>query len=521
MKHRLWVIALLLVVVLAASQTPQADPFTPVHAATTMPPAPAAPTITPELLADLDATVPTAMTTFDVPGAAIALIQDGQVVYAKGFGVRNLATGEPFTPDTVHRIGSTAKSMTSMLVATQVDVGLFEWDTPVQTIYPDFQLPTPDLTRSVTVRQLMGMGTGLGENPIELYYDLDTPTYWMASLAALPILAPPGTEFHYNSTLYAMAGYVGALMDGVPIPHLLCTYRTQMKARLFDPIGMPTSAVTDNPARLSDNYAVSYGYHLPDGILPRYQLPFRLIRAVAPAGGVSTTLNEMARYLITQLNGGVAPNGTRIVSTQNLAETWKAQTPAGTFAYAMGWGTANVQGINLLSHAGSIDGFSTDMTLLPDAKIGILIFSNSESGGAFNGTIRSYVFETLYQLPPTALEQDTAVYQQQKETLQELRSSVLSFTVERADVTPYLGTYEKEWRVEYHDDQMLWLTRRSGYQLVLLPTVEGYLIGSGEALNGFGMLVNFAKDEDGNIRMTITKDGNVIDSLAQLQGSKK
>ena len=522
MMNRLWVIAPLLVVVLAAGQTAKADPLTPVHAATTMPRAAASPTITPELLADLDATVPAAMATFDVPGAAVALIQDGQVVYAKGFGVRNLSTGEPFTADTVHRIASTTKSMTSMLVATQVDAGLFAWDTPVQTIYPDFQLPTPDLTRSVTVRQLMGMGTGLGENPIELYFDLDTPTYWMASLATLPILAPPGTEFHYNNTVYAMAGYVGALTYGVPIPHLLRTYTAQMKARLFDPIGMPTSAVTDHPARLSDNYAVSYGYHLPDGILPRYQLPFELLRAVAPAGGVSTTLHEMARYLITQLNGGVAPNGTRIVSTQNLAETWKAQTPIDeTSAYGMGWVTENVQGIDLLSHTGGIDAFYTHMALLPDAKIGMLIFSNSESGFDFNQTIHDYVLETLYQLPPTALERGTAAYQRRKERLQELRSSVTSFTVERTDVTPYLGTYEKEWRVEYHDDQMLWLTRRSGYQLVLLPTVEGYLIGGGTMTTGFGMLVNFAKDEDGNIRMTITHDGNVIDSLAQLKGSKE
>jgi CubicO group peptidase (beta-lactamase class C family) len=72
-----------------------------------------------------------------------------------------------------------------------------------------------------------------------------------------------------------------------------------MQARLFDPIGMPTSAVTDNPASLSDNYAVSYGYHLLDGILPRYQLPFELVRAGAPSGAVSTTLRDMARYLLT------------------------------------------------------------------------------------------------------------------------------------------------------------------------------------------------------------------------------
>jgi CubicO group peptidase (beta-lactamase class C family) len=95
MKHRLWVIALLLVVVLAAGQTPKATPFTPVHASTTMPPAAASPTITPELLADLDATFPAAMITFDIPGAAIALIQEGQVIYAKGCGC---GTSAPVNP---------------------------------------------------------------------------------------------------------------------------------------------------------------------------------------------------------------------------------------------------------------------------------------------------------------------------------------------------------------------------------------------------------------------------------------
>jgi len=102
---------------------------------------PAPPQITSALLADLDTTVLTAMETFDVPGAAVALMQDGQVVYAKGFGVRNLTTGQPFTPDTVFRIASTTKSMTAMLVATQVDQGLLDWDTPVHTIYPAFRLP--------------------------------------------------------------------------------------------------------------------------------------------------------------------------------------------------------------------------------------------------------------------------------------------------------------------------------------------------------------------------------------------
>ena len=418
--------------------------------------------IPPELLADLDTTVPAAMVSFDVPGAAIALIQGSQVVYAKGFGVRNLTTGKPFTAGTVQRIASTTKSMTSMLVATQGDAGLLAWDTPVQTIYPDFQLPTPDLTSRVTVRQLMSMGTGLGESLIELYFDRITPTRLVATLPTLPVLFLPDTTFYYNNTVYAMGGYVGALALGVPISRLLRAYTAAMKAQLFDPIGLPTTAVTDHPASLSDNHTVSDGYHLHDGVIPRYQMPFSSIRAGAPSGAVSTTLHDMARYAMTQLSSGLAPNGTCIVSAHNLAETWQPQTPVmATSAYGMGWITADVQGIHLLNHAGSADAFKTDMTLFPDAHIGILIFSNSESGGVFNATIRSYIFEKLYDLPATALEQGVAAYQQYKDTLQELWSSVTSWTVERADVTPYLGGYEQGWRVAYrHRDRRLWLTRR-------------------------------------------------------------
>jgi hypothetical protein len=120
-----------------------------------------------------------------------------------------------------------------------------------------------------------------------------------------------------------------------------------------------------------------------------------------------------------------------------------------------------------------------------------------------------------------ALTQGTAAYQQHKDALQELRSSVTSWTVDPGDVTACLGTYEKRWQVAYHDgDQMLWLTRHSGYQLVLLPTTAGYLISSGNASSGLGMVVNFSKDADGTGRMTLTQEGTVIDSLAQLKASK-
>jgi CubicO group peptidase (beta-lactamase class C family) len=125
-------------------------------------PASSTPRITPKLIQEIEALVKKELSIFDIVGAALALIQDGEIVYANGFGVRELETGEPFDADTVHRIGSTTKSMTSMLAAIQVERGLFAWDSPVRTISDIYRFPEAQLTNSVTVRQLMGMGTGLG-----------------------------------------------------------------------------------------------------------------------------------------------------------------------------------------------------------------------------------------------------------------------------------------------------------------------------------------------------------------------
>ena len=129
------------------------------------------PRITPALIAEIDSLIQREMPVFDIPGAALALIQDGAVVYARGFGYGDVERGKPFTPDTLYRIGSTTQSMTSLLAAIQVERGLFGWDTPIRQITPLYRFPTLELTKSLTVRQLMGMGTGLAQNPLEPYID--------------------------------------------------------------------------------------------------------------------------------------------------------------------------------------------------------------------------------------------------------------------------------------------------------------------------------------------------------------
>jgi CubicO group peptidase (beta-lactamase class C family) len=119
------------------------------------------PPVSDEMLAQFEALVQSEMAYQHIPGAAVAVIQDGAVIYSQGFGVRSVATGEPFTPQTQFRIGSTTKSMTSLMIAQLVDEGVLDWETPVVEIYPDFQTSDPDLTAALTVRDLMSMGTGL------------------------------------------------------------------------------------------------------------------------------------------------------------------------------------------------------------------------------------------------------------------------------------------------------------------------------------------------------------------------
>ena len=145
------------------------------------------------------------------------------------------------------------------------------------------------------------------------YADLDSPEHLWHTVRDLNVIAPPETEFNYNNSIYALGGYVGALAQGVPIPKLLDYYKSAVKDRIFDPIGMPTTEVTDHPGTLSNDVATPYKYDLTQDVYPLHPNTYTPIRAVTPAGGIASTMNDMTRYLITQLQAGVAPNGNRVV----------------------------------------------------------------------------------------------------------------------------------------------------------------------------------------------------------------
>ncbi|CAA9321028.1 MAG: Beta-lactamase, partial [uncultured Chloroflexia bacterium] len=430
---------------------------------------------TEELLAGFEATFVEEMNNFGVPGAAVAVVQGGEIVYAEGFGARNVQTGEPVTTETVFRVGSTTKSMTAMLVATQVDEGLFDWDTPVVDLVPTFSLPNEALTQQVQVHDLMGMGTGLEDGLSYLYWQRPSAQVLFDTLVDSPVIGELGKVFYYNNQMYATAGYLGPIVDGVPYGQLPETYAALMQKRIYGPIGMK-AAITEDSAVVSDNYAVGHETTVLGGPESLATMPNQLLAAVAPAGGTATDVVSMARYLITQLNEGTAPDGTRVVSAENLARTWVPQTPlpvppsAGVDfeGYAMGWVAINYNSVEIRNHSGGTGGFRTDMLFVPEAELGVVVVTNSFSGQWFSNAMLFELVDAYFGLESDTTEQRLERYHAHLGDLAAKAESVVSPTVEAESVSPLLGEYERGWRVELRDDT-LWAVG-NGYTLRLLPT---------------------------------------------------
>lgn len=457
--------------------------------------------VSPAMLARFEDIVESEMAYLHIPGAAVAVIQDGEVVYSQGFGVRSVASGEPFTPQTQFRIGSTTKSMTSLMIARLVDEGVLAWDTPVMDIYPDFRTSVPDLAAQITVRDLMSMGTGLEpDGLISLGWGEWTVPDLFESIAAMSVGGKFRQHYAYNNEVYASAGYIAAIAAGEA--PTLDAYKQMMQARLFEPLGMTSTLITDDLGELSANYADSYSFTLIGGIAePDPVLPAP-IHVVAPAGAVWSTVDDMARYVITQMDGGVAPDGTRIVSEESLATTWKPQVylPAGdtdieNLAYAMGWVTGTYKDVPFRYHDGGWDGYRTQMVIFPDTQTGLIIFANHIFGDMFNYALMYAFAEMLAGRDPApVLEEVHAAFDESFGSIDAQLAFLPPPQVQPEDVSALLGEYEQGWTVELREDNLLWLARPNWeFLLRPIPGENLYVLASGAAL---GVLLEFSVDGD-------------------------
>ena len=300
-----------------------------------------------------------------IPGAAIAITSGADVLHVRGYGHDSAQT--PVTEHTPFRIASLSKAFTSLAVMQLVDAGELALDDTVYAHLPEFRIADPR-GADITVRQLLNQTSGLADRKVP---DLSRPQPTTladaaASLHSARLVAEPGTEFNYHNPNYQVAARLVEVVSGE-------SFDRYLRDHIFQPAGMDQSLNTS-----TDNEPVT---GLAEGHVLAYGQPIAL---PAPgdfadgAGGVVSTATDMAQWLILQAAGGVAANGTRLVSEHSMREM---HTSHGRSHYALGWGTLALDGApTRLHHTGNLLTFSAATAILPESGIGLTLMFNASSG---------------------------------------------------------------------------------------------------------------------------------------------
>ncbi len=337
----------------------------------------------------IDSLVLRSMRTFDVPGMAVAVIKDGKVVLAKGYGIRSLKTGKKVDVHTLFAIASNSKAFTTAGLAMLVDQGKIHWDDKVQKYIPEFQLYNPYVSSDFTIRDLVThrSGLGLGAGDFMIFPDGNNFTLGelIHNLRYLRQVSGFRSKFAYDNLLYVVAGEIIHRVSGI-------SWEDFIQKNIFDKLGMTESA--PSLERVKDRSDLAEAHAFANGkleIVERYNLPL-----TDPAGGINSNIHDLVKWVQCRLNGGRYGDSLqyRLFSAKQSHEMFSPQTilPApkngGLYhthfrAYGLGWFLQDVEGYKQVWHTGGLAGMVTQITLIPELKLGIIVLTNQESGAAF------------------------------------------------------------------------------------------------------------------------------------------
>ncbi len=338
-----------------------------------------------------------------VPGIAMGLVQDGKVVFAGGFGVRELGKPEKVDGDTLFMIASNTKAMTTLLLAKLVEESKLTWDTPVTRVLPSFKLGNAETTRQVLISHLICACTGLPRQDFEwlLEFKNATPESALGVLGTIQPTSKFGEMFQYSNGLAAAGGFVGG-HAAYPQLELGEAYDKAMSERVFGPLGM-TATTFDFKRALAANHAAPHSQDIDDKPAAAIMEVNYAIVPVRPAGGAWSNVHDVLRYVSMELARGVLPDGKRYISEQPLLTRRAAQVPIGKDeTYGMGLQVDSTWGIPVVHHGGSMIGYKTDMIFLPDHNVGAVILTNSDTGSLMLGSFRRKLLEVLFDGEPQA-----------------------------------------------------------------------------------------------------------------------
>ncbi len=345
-----------------------------------------------------------------IPGFALAIVKDQEVVYAKGFGVTSVEDGGlPVTPQTLFRIGSTTKPLTGTAVMRLVEDGKLNLDRPVREYVDWLTFSEEGAIDRVTLRMLMSHTAGLPtaaehfgpRDPGGLAARIreEIPTY--------PLIAPPGKLFSYSNPGVNLVGYIAEVVSGKPYAELmqeLVFDQLEMKRTTFD----PTVAMT---------YPLAQSHDLNEDGTLRTQHRFAENTAGYPSGFALSTVLDLSNFAIMQMNSGRF-HDKQVLSPESVAEMHKIQvdlyTTTGT-GYGLTFGNDTYKGISLVEHNGAISSFGSQFVMIPNAGVAIVILFNRTTPDFAAETIVHRILDQLLDLPeeaakPQAIEPERSLW---------------------------------------------------------------------------------------------------------------
>ncbi|MFM2088626.1 MAG: hypothetical protein RLZZ237_3495 [Pseudomonadota bacterium] len=471
---------------------------------------------------DLDQDVNSALKTFDVPGIAIAIVKDGKVIAAKGFGVRKLGDPAPVDAKTLFEVASNSKGFTAATLSMLVDEGKLAWDDPVTKHLPGFQMYDSYVTGAMTIRDLLTHRSGLGLGAGDLLW-WPTTTFSTDEIIEKLRYIRPATSFRssyaYDNLLYIVAGKIIAEKTGK-------TWGEAVHERILTPLGM--TSTTTSLAENAGNPDVANAHSKINGKIAAVKsMP---VPNAVGAVGINTNAEDIAKWMMVLLDGGKIAGvkdkdgkEARLFSEKQGREMWSEQTPvkigepkpalAATkpnfSAYGLGFQLRDYKGMKVAMHGGALQGFYSRVVMVPEAKLGVAILTNAENGGSMTALQWRILDHYLNAAPSDWLKLVAKVEQDQHEAEVKKVGNASSARAAKSQPSLPLASYDGEYEDAWYGKVVI---RHEGKKQTLSFTRTPDLTGELEHFQHDTFIVRWKErnfNADAYVTFSLNPDGSI------------
>jgi len=362
-----------------------------------------------------------------IPGVAVGVLERGHLVFARGFGYRDVDSRLPVTPDTLFPLGSCSKAFTATAIALLADEGKIGLDTPVRTYLPDFSLEDRVASATLTPRDLLTHRSGLPRHDLFWYEAPFSRDELYHRLRFLEPGGPPRARFRYNSLMFVVAARIVEKVSGQ-------SWESFVQARILGPLNMRRTLLSPEAMEADSDHASPHAIRA--GRVQRIPM-LKGLNAIAPAGAVQSSVRDLARWLAfhaTRSPGLLQARMWRELHRAQVEMPAQDQPEVQHAYYALGWIHESYRGHTLVVHNGAIDGFTAHLAFVPETGQGLILLANRERATAALTALAYSAYDRLLGLEPLDWE---GRLKEAPEPLQADRAVALDFPIEQV-----VGSYE-------------------------------------------------------------------------------